>query len=104
MARFSIQWRNSTKRDIRSLPRQEVAHVVDAVSQLADDPLPHGSQKLSGSERTYRIRVGDYRVIYEVFSESDTGRTFIDNDRNGYHALQAFRPSLRQAHEASQEK
>ena len=36
---------------------------------LAHEPLPHGSQKLSGSERTYRIRVGDYRVIYEVCTE-----------------------------------
>ena len=70
MARFSIQWRNSTKKDIRNLPPQEVARVVEAVTQLADDPLPHGSQKLSGSERIYRIRVGDYRVIYEVFSDS----------------------------------
>ena len=69
MERFSIQWRNSTKKDIRSLPRHEVARVIEAVGQLADDPLPHGSQKLSGSERTYRIRVGDYRVIYEVFSD-----------------------------------
>ena len=70
MEPFSIQWRNSTKKDIRSLPRQEVARVIEAVTELADDPLPHGSQKLSGSERTYRIRVGDYRVIYEVVSDS----------------------------------
>ena len=70
MEPFSIQWRNSTKKDIRSLPRHEVARVIEAVSQLANDPLPHGSQKLSGSERTYRIRIGDYRVVYEVFSES----------------------------------
>ena len=70
MERFKIQWRNSTRKDIRSLPRHEVARVVAAVGQLADDPLPHGSQKLSGSERTCRIRVGDYRVIYEVFSDS----------------------------------
>ena len=70
MEPFSIQWRSSTKKDIRSLPRQEVAHVVAAVAELASEPLPHGSQKLAGSERTYRIRVGDYRVIYEVFSDS----------------------------------
>jgi len=69
MERFSIQWRNSTKKDIRSLPSQEVARIVEAVSQLANDPLPHGSQKLSGAERTYRIRVGDYRIIYEVFGD-----------------------------------
>ncbi len=70
MEPFSIQWRNSTRKDIRSLPRQEVARIVAAVTQLANDPLPHGSQKLSGSEHTYRIRVGDYRVVYEVFGDS----------------------------------
>ena len=70
MEPFSIQWRNSTKKDIRGLPRQEVARVIEAVGHLANEPLPHGSQKLSGSERTYRIRVGDYRIIYEVFGDS----------------------------------
>jgi len=71
MELFRIQWRNSTKKDIRSLPRQEVTRIVAAVSQLAHDPLPNGSQKLAGSERTYRIRIGDYRVVYEVFSDSN---------------------------------
>ena len=70
MEPFKIQWRNSTKKDLRSLPRQEVARVVSAVADLANDAQPHGSQKLSGSERTYRIRVGDYRVVYEIFAES----------------------------------
>lgn len=70
MASFDIQWRHSTAKDIRQLPRQEVAHVVEAVGQLADNPFPHGSQKLSGSERSYRIRVGDYRIVYEVLNEA----------------------------------
>ncbi len=70
MESYSIQWRNSTKRDIRSLPRYEISRVIEAVGQLATDPLPHGSRKLAGSERTYRIRVGDYRVIYEVVADS----------------------------------
>ena len=70
MASYSVRWRNSTKKDIRSLPRQEVARVIEAVGRLAVEPLPHGSQKLAGSEHTYRIRVGDYRVIYEVVAEA----------------------------------
>ncbi len=70
MEPFEIQWRNSTKKDLRNLPRHEVARVVSEVADLASNPQPHGSQKLSGSERTYRIRVGDYRIVYEVFAES----------------------------------
>ncbi len=69
MENFSIQWRNSTKKDLRSLPNHEVARIVAAVAALSGEPLPHGPQKLAGSERTYRIRVGDYRVIYEVCTE-----------------------------------
>ena len=70
MALFSIQWRSSTRKDIRGLPRHEVARIIAAVTQLADEPFPHGSQKLTGSERTYRIRIGDYRVIYEVAGDT----------------------------------
>ncbi len=44
-----------------------IAKVVAAVSDLANDPFPHGVKKLVGSELSYRIRIGDYRVVYEVF-------------------------------------
>jgi mRNA interferase RelE/StbE len=47
----------------------EVSRIVAAVEALAQEPLPNGSEKLSGSEHTYRIRVGDYRVIYTVLTE-----------------------------------
>jgi mRNA interferase RelE/StbE len=70
MEPFEIQWRASTKKDLRKLPPQEVARIVAAVEALAQEPFPHGSEKLSGSEHTYRIRVGDYRVVYAVFTES----------------------------------
>ena len=68
MASFNIQWRSSTKKDLRSLPKQEVARILAAVEQLAEEPFPHGSQKLAGSEHTFRIRVSDYRVVYEVLT------------------------------------
>ena len=72
MGLFKIQWRRSTKKDFRGMPRDDVGHILAAVTQLAQEPFPHGSHKLSGAERTYRIRVGDYRVIYEVLSDSHT--------------------------------
>ena len=63
MASFSIQWRKSTKKDLRGLPRNEVSRIIAAVEKLANEPLPHGSEKLARSKHTYRLRVGDYRVI-----------------------------------------
>ena len=66
MASFKLQWRASTKKDLRKLPRQEVPRIISAAEALANDPFPQGHEKLSGAEHTYRIRVGDYRILYEV--------------------------------------
>jgi mRNA interferase RelE/StbE len=70
MASFSIQWRSSTKKDLRKLPAREVERIVTTVELLAEEPFPHGSEKLAGADHAYRIRVGDYRVVYEVFVPS----------------------------------
>jgi mRNA interferase RelE/StbE len=64
MASFNLHWRKSTRKD-RRIPREPVSRIVAELEKLGEDPLPHGSVKLSGSERTYRIHVGDYRVVYE---------------------------------------
>jgi mRNA interferase RelE/StbE len=70
MASFSIQWRSSTKKDLRKLPPGEVQHILSEVESLAEEPFPRGCEKLAGAEHAYRIRVGDYRVVYEVFAHS----------------------------------
>ena len=70
MASFNLQWRTSTKKDLRKIPREMMSRIVAEVQKLAEAPLPHGSEKLTGSERTYRIRVGDYRVVYELLRDA----------------------------------
>ena len=67
---FRIEWKKSTRKDLRRLPPGVVDRIITAVEALAQNPFPHGVEKLSGSEHAYRIRLGDYRVVYEVFSES----------------------------------
>jgi mRNA interferase RelE/StbE len=66
MASFKLQWRASTKKDLRKLPRQEIPRIIASAEALAGDPFPHGHEKLSGAEHTYRIRIGDYRILYDV--------------------------------------
>ena len=70
MESFELRWRSSTKKDLRKLPPQEVARIVALVAKLSADPFPQGSIKLAGSQQTFRIRVGDYRVVYEAFTQS----------------------------------
>ncbi len=67
---FRIEWKKSTKKDLRRLPPATVDQVIEAVEALASNPFPHGVEKLSGSAHAYRIRLGDYRVVYEVVAGS----------------------------------
>ncbi len=53
-------------RQLRRLPRQEQARLIPKIYALADVPRPSGVKKLKGLVDTYRIRVGNYRVVYEI--------------------------------------
>ena len=64
MARYKVILKPSVEKDLRSLPREVVARVFKRIETLRDDPLPSHSVKLSGAEQLYRIRVGEYRVVY----------------------------------------
>ena len=63
---FRIECKKSTRKDLRKLPSAAVDSILEAVDALAEEPFPPGVDKLAGSECAYRIRVGDYRVVYEV--------------------------------------
>ena len=67
---FHIEWKKSTRKDLRKLPAAIVGRIVEAVADLAENPFPHGVEKLSGSEHAYRIRLGEYRIVYEAVVES----------------------------------
>lgn len=66
MVSYTITWRKSTKKDLRKIPEGDVLEILQAVQALAGNPLPIGSTKLIGTVDVHRIRVGKYRVIYEV--------------------------------------
>jgi mRNA interferase RelE/StbE len=66
MASYNVIFKPSVEKDLRSLPRPMVARVFERIEALRDDPSPRRSLKLAGAEELYRIRVGDYRVIYAI--------------------------------------
>jgi mRNA interferase RelE/StbE len=65
MASYSVVVKRSAAKAIEALPGDAQIRVVEAIGRLAEDPRPRGCEKLSARER-YRIRVGDYRVVYGV--------------------------------------
>lgn len=66
MVSYKIEWKKSAIKELKNLPKEIVPRIVKAVSELSSRPFPDGVKKLSGSEHTYRIRIGSYRVVYTV--------------------------------------
>jgi len=66
MAFYTITWRKSTKKDFRKIPEEDAREILETVEALAVNPFPNASTKLLGTLDVHRIRVGKYRVIYEV--------------------------------------
>lgn len=66
MASWRIEWKRSAQKEVRKLPAEARARILSAVEQLADTPYPPGVRKLVGTERTFRMRVGVYRIVYTV--------------------------------------
>ena len=65
MGKYNIVFKKSVSRDLRVLPKKDVARILKSIRSLADEPRTPGCEKLSGQDR-YRIRQGAYRIIYEI--------------------------------------
>jgi len=66
MGSYRIEFSRSATKDLRRIDRQWIPRILTAIEDLAIEPLPDGSKKLTGSEHTFRIRIGDYRVVYDI--------------------------------------
>lgn len=66
---YSIIVSNSAEKDMSRLDRPVLKRIAVAIDGLAENPRPNGCIKLKGSEDFWRIRVGDYRVIYTIADE-----------------------------------
>ncbi|MDP2744594.1 MAG: type II toxin-antitoxin system RelE/ParE family toxin, partial [Dehalococcoidia bacterium] len=51
------------------IQRHDFERLRVAIGGLAHEPRPHGSRKIRGTERAYRVRAGDYRVVYEIYDD-----------------------------------
>ena len=69
MASFSVEINRSAAKELRQLPEPERTQLVALISGLARDPHPAGVQKLRGFESIYRLRMGSYRVVYEIIDQ-----------------------------------
>ena len=65
MAKYSLVFKKSVAKDLRSLPKKDIKRILKCTELLCADPRADGCIKLSGQE-CYRVRQGVYRIIYEI--------------------------------------
>ena len=66
---YRVFLERAAEKDLRRLAPSIHDRIIVSIRALADNPRPPGSRKLTGSENDWRIRVGDYRVVYEIADE-----------------------------------
>lgn len=86
MGSYNVRLKSSAEKDLRRLPSDVLRRILAAVESLASDPFPRQSIKLTNAERLHRLRVGEYRVIYEVHG-SDLTVLAVRHRRDVYRVL-----------------
>lgn len=67
-ARYALEIKRSAQKSIRSLTKRDAERVRDTINDLAEDPTPRGASSVTGTS-FLRVRVGNYRIVYEVRRE-----------------------------------
>ncbi|MEW6245281.1 MAG: type II toxin-antitoxin system RelE/ParE family toxin [Nitrospirota bacterium] len=71
---YTVLLRPAAERDLKKLPPEVRSRIKDVLLSLEQDPLPPGVTKLTDSSNLWRIRCGDYRILFEI---DDTARTVL---------------------------
>ena len=66
MDSYNIQWKKSAEKDLLNIDHQQIPRIIKAIESLITNPFPVLHRKLQGTNKLYKIRVGYYRVIYQV--------------------------------------
>ena len=82
---FEIVLERAAEQDLRRLPDEVHDRVIAGIALLATTPRPPGAKKLAGSTSSWRIRVGDYRVLYEIADTVKVVRVYrVQHRRDAY--------------------
>ena len=88
MTAYTIDFKASVEKDLRKVPEDRLPDILKKIEELAEVPLPPDSKKLFGAEHLYRVRVGDYRIIYEVMHKTKNVTIFyVRHRRSAYRGL-----------------
>ena len=64
--RYTVELKQSARKELERLPNATIERIIARLEALELDPRPPGCKKLKGGDAEYRIRVGDYRIVYVI--------------------------------------
>lgn len=66
---YDVQVHPAARKQLDSLPRKMQQRILEKINQLTVNPRPVGVVKLAGEDAVWRVRIGDYRVLYEIYDD-----------------------------------
>ena len=87
MTQYAVTLADSARKELRVLPAHVVQRVHAKLRELTINPRPSGCKKLQGHKNCWRIRVGDYRIVYTI----DDAKTLVDITRIA-HRKEVYEP------------
>jgi mRNA interferase RelE/StbE len=69
MADYAVTFARSARKELEALDEKHISRIFQRIEALAKEPRPSGCKKLVGSKLLWRIRIGDYRVVYAVYDD-----------------------------------
>ena len=66
MASYKLSFKRSAEKELRKISKPDLRRIVERIEALSRDPRPSGAHRMKGEGRYWRLRQGDYRVVYEI--------------------------------------
>ena len=96
---FEIRWHPAAIRELKRIPSRDQGRIVARVNRLEDNPRPRGCERVRGLDAAWRIRVGDYRVLFQIQPEAVVFIGRVDTRGGAYDHLETLRIRLRSVRE-----
>jgi mRNA interferase RelE/StbE len=63
---YTVELKQSARKELERLPNAVIARIISKLESLEENPRPAGCKKLKGGDDEYRVRVGEYRIVYVI--------------------------------------
>lgn len=82
---YSVEYKNKALRFLETLDKETASRIYNKIESLKENPFPPGSIKIRDSENQYRIRIGKYRVLYEIYKARQLIYVIKIDTREGFY-------------------